>query len=102
MVRAAFFAILPLIFLAILGCRPNPGSGPFDPEEDCPSLQAFAGQWRFDLDKTLTAQRAAGIDEQQIKQLRKFHADHPELGPMHPDLTTAGNVAVGSGTISSE
>jgi hypothetical protein len=102
MVRAAVFAILPLISLVILGCRPNPASGPLGPEEDCPSLKAFAGQWRFDLDKTLTAQKAAGIDEQQIKQLRKFYADHPELGPMHPDLTIKGNVAVGNGTISSE
>jgi hypothetical protein len=100
--NAAFKPTLLLIGVALIGCTPNSSDGPPGPATDAPLLSQFAGQWVFDFDKTLAAQKAAGSTDDKIAQLRKLYADHPMLGKMHPDLTIKGNVAVGSGTPSSE
>ncbi|MFM9960021.1 MAG: hypothetical protein ACKV2Q_02210 [Planctomycetaceae bacterium] len=98
----ALFAVLPLISFAMIGCGLDPAEGPLGPPSESRLLAPFAGQWVFDFEKTLTAQKAAGVTDEQIAQLRKVFADNPTIGKMHPDLTIQGNVAVGSGLLSSE
>jgi hypothetical protein len=65
-------------------------------------LSQFAGQWAFEFEKTLAAQKAAGATKEQIARVRKLYAENPALGKMHPDLTVNGDVAVGAGTPSFE
>lgn len=95
-------AIFILTSFAVIGCGSNTASGPFGAPRASVLMTPFAGEWAFEFDKTLAAQKTAGVSNQQIEQLRKFHADNPALGPMHPDLTFDGNVAVGAGLPSSE
>ncbi|MCA8986137.1 MAG: hypothetical protein KDA78_00755 [Planctomycetaceae bacterium] len=91
-----------MVTLFVIGCGSNPASGPFGEPESSPLMVPFAGTWTLEFEKTLEAQKAAGVSEEQIEQTRKFFADHPQFGKMHPDLTFEGNVAVGEGVISSE
>ncbi|HSQ54116.1 MAG TPA: hypothetical protein VLM40_00095 [Gemmata sp.] len=65
-------------------------------------LRPYAGHWVFNFEKTLAAQKAAGVTDDQIAKVRKLYTSNPQLGKMHPDLTFDGNVAVGSGPIPSE
>lgn len=100
--NTATTSLLVLIGVVAIGCTPNTSDGPFGPTDDSPLLSQFAGQWVFDFDKTLAAQKAAGMSDGQIAQLRKLYADNSVLGKMHPDLTIKGNVAIGPGIPSSE
>ena len=100
--RIAIFAVLPLLSFAASGCGTSSSDGPFGPERDSPLLTPFAGQWVFDFDKTLAAQKAAGATDERIAQIRKLFTDNPQLGRLQPDLTIKGDVAVGSGSPSSE
>ena len=110
--KAAILALWALLPLAGTGCGPtsssgpagleDPSSGPFGPESDSPLLAPFAGHWLFEFEKTLAAQKADGVSDEQIAQLRKLFSDNLQLGKMHPDLTIKGNVAVGTGMINSE
>jgi hypothetical protein len=102
-VRPSFLLILPL--LALAGCNVEqglPGEGPFGPPRQSALLAPLAGHWSFDLEKTLAAQKAAGVADEQIEQVRKLYADHPEFGQMHADLDIKGDEAVSSGPLSSE
>ena len=71
---------LTLILLA--GCGVNgdaPESGPFGAPDASPLLEPFAGDWAFDFDGTLEAQKAAGVDEAVLAQMRKFYSENPQL-----------------------
>lgn len=95
-------AILILASFAVAGCGSDSASGPFGAPSASPLMTPLTGTWTFDFDKTLDAQKAAGVSDEQIAQLRKLFADNPALGKMHPDLTFDGNVAIGAGLLSSE
>lgn len=97
-----FAAIMFLVSIAMAGCGSDTASGPFGAPSASPLMTPCAGTWTFDLDKTLDAQKAAGVTDERIAQLRKLFADNQSLGKMHPDLTFDGNVAVGAGLLSSE
>jgi hypothetical protein len=94
-------ALLPTIG----GCGTDaavPGGGPFGAPAESRLLAGFAGQWDFDFEKTLDAQKAGGATDQQIETLRKLYAENPLLGKMHPDMTISGNEAVCAGTPAGE
>jgi len=94
--------LLVLMGVTAIGCTPTSSDGPFGPANASPLLSQFAGRWVFEFDKSLAAQKAAGVTDEQIAQLRKLYTDNPILGKMHPDLTIRGDTAVGAGTPSSE
>ncbi len=73
------------------------GGGPFGAPDESRLLSPFAGVWVFDFEKTLAAQKAAGVSDEQIENLRKLYSANPQLGKMHTDLKITGNEAVGSG-----
>lgn len=100
------WAALPLI-VSGCGMEATPGgagpgagaaseSGPFGPPSNSRLLSPFAGAWRFDLEKTLAAQKDGGAGEEELASIRKLYADNPQLGAMHADLTITGNEAVGA------
>ena len=95
-------ALLILASLLLAGCDTNSGSGPLGPPRKSALMAPFAGKWEFNFEKTLAAQKAAGATDDQITQIRQLYEANPVLGKMHPDLTFDGNVAVGSGLLSSE
>ena len=95
-------ALVTMASLFTIGCGANPASGPFGAPHASMLMTPFAGNWRFEFEQSLAAQKAAGISEEQIAQIRKFYADNPALGKMHADITIDGNVAVGAGPLSSE
>ena len=95
-------AIVILASIAVVGCGSNSASGPFGASSASPLMTPFTGTWMFEFDKTLDAQKAAGVADEQIVQLRKLFADNPALGKIHPDITFDGNAAVGAGLPSSE
>jgi hypothetical protein len=89
-------ALLP----ALAGCGADmagPGGGPFGAPGHSELLAPFAGDWVFDFERTLAAQKAAGATDEQIEKLRKLYAENPRFGKMHPDMTITGNVAVCAG-----
>lgn len=100
--RIEFASLLVFTCMIGNGCTPNAFDGPLGPPDGSPLLSPFAGKWVFDFDKTLAAQEAAGVSEEQIAELRKLFADNPILGKMHEDLMIKGNVVFGVGTPSSE
>ncbi len=95
------FACLLALFSGLSGCGSDmagPGGGPFGAPAASRLLSPFAGERAFDFEKTLAAQKAAGVpDLEQIEKLRKLYSENPLLGKMRPDLTITGNEAVGSG-----
>lgn len=91
------FLCIALLFI-FSGCNENSSKiddGPFGPPKESKLLSPFAGQWRFDFEKTLNAQKAAGATEENLNKIRKLYNDNPELGKMHSDLVIIGNIAVG-------
>ena len=72
-------------------------AGPFGAPAESRLLSPFAGQWAFDFEKTLDAQKAAGATDKKIEKLRKLYARNPQFGKMHSDMTITGNEAVCSG-----
>lgn len=91
-----------IVSLFAIGCTSDSASGPFGAPRASAVMAPFAGTWTFDFEKTLAVQRAAGVTEEQIEQIRKLYSANPALGKMHPDLTFDGNVAAGAGNLSSE
>lgn len=93
------------LLLGVMGCEYDPagsGAGPFGSPGDSPQLQPFAGDWQFDLDKTLETRVAGGASDAEIESLRKLYAENPQHGKMHPDLSITGNEAVGRDVVESE
>jgi len=91
---------LTALLSALSGCEGDmarPGDGPFGAPAESRLLAPFAGAWIFDFEKTLDAQKAAGVKDEQIDTLRKLYSDNPQFGKMHPDVTITGNEAVCSG-----
>jgi hypothetical protein len=92
------FVALPALILVFSGCGDHSTpDGPFGAPSESPLLAAFAGEWTFDFERTLAAQRAAGVSDENIERLRKLNAENPQFGRMHPDMTIKGNEAVCSG-----
>ena len=103
MFNIRLFLILLLFPFLVVGCQPKSSNRSFDPDGDSPLLTPFAGHWVFEFEKTLAAEKAAGVvTDEQIAGMRKLFADNPQLRPMHADLTMRGNVAIGSGIVSCE
>lgn len=100
--RFLFLNVLTMVALFASGCGSNTASGPFGAPKSSALMAPFAGAWTFEFEKTLAAQMAAGVTDEQIDQIRKLYASNPALGKMHPDITFDGNVAVGAGILSSE
>ncbi|MGE5192646.1 MAG: hypothetical protein ACM3U2_09100 [Deltaproteobacteria bacterium] len=101
-VRSVFAGAM---LLALSGCGADlggPGNGPFGAPAQSRLLAPFAGDWVFDFEKTLDAQKAAGATDEQIESLRKLYAENPQFGKMHPDMTIAGNEAACSGSPAAE
>jgi hypothetical protein len=99
------FVALPALLLVISGCGDDStplSGGPFGAPGESPLLAPFSGGWAFDFEKTLAAQKAAGVSEENIERLRKLYAENPQLGRMHPDMTIKGNEAVCSGMPAAE
>lgn len=93
------------ITIVLSGCGDSmtpPGSGPFGAPGESRLLAPFAGDWTFDFEKTLEAQKAAGVSDENIERLRKLYTDNPQFGKMHPDMTINGNEAVCSGVPAAE
>jgi hypothetical protein len=91
---------LSVIPIALAGCDDSltpPGSGPFGAPNESRLLAPFSGEWMFDLERTLEAQKAAGVSEANIARMRKLYAGNPQIGKMHPDMTIKGNEAACSG-----
>ena len=65
-------------------------------------MTPFAGEWIFDLDKTLVSLKKAGATDEHLAQLRTSYTGNPPRRNMHSDITFDGNVAVGAGPVSSE
>jgi hypothetical protein len=57
-------------------------------------LAPFQGTWRFDVEQTLAARKAAGAPEDEIARLRKMYEARPELIPKG-DLVIRDNEALG-------
>lgn len=102
MSKTAIFVLLPLLVIAVIGCGSNSSNRPFDIDGESPLLAPFAGDWKFEFEKTLVAYRAAGVTDEQIATIRKLYADNPKMTKLHSDLTMKGNVAVGLGVPSCE
>jgi hypothetical protein len=100
--QTILFASFLFIFSSCSGNSSQTGNGPFGPPHNSKLLSPFAGEWVFDFDKTIAAQKAAGASEKDIEGIRKLYGDHPELGKLHPDLSIAGNEAIGSEIPASE
>lgn len=98
----SLIAILTLASFAVVGSGSNSASGLFGASSSSPLTTPITGTWMFEYDKTLDAQKAAGVSDEQIAQIRKLFADNRAFGNMHPDITFDGNVAVGAGLPSSE
>jgi hypothetical protein len=99
-----FFLIATFVGLSS-GCGGGPvasGGGPFGRPQESRLLAPFAGEWAFDFESTLAAQKAAGASEEEIDRWRKLYADNPQFGQMHPDMKITGTEAVCSGIPASE
>lgn len=92
--RICLMVICTVALLAVLGCEARPQGGPLGPVRDSPLLTTFAGEWKFDFERTLQARIAAGRPAEEIALLRELQAKLPQLG-MHSDLTITGDTAVG-------
>jgi hypothetical protein len=77
-------------------------TGPLGKPRPSALLAPFAGTWAFDFDKTVDAQRAAGVTKEEIERLRKMYAQDPQFRKLYADLVITGNQAVGSGIPSEE
>jgi hypothetical protein len=78
------------------------GPGPFGKPVASEMFAPFAGDWVFDFEQTLAAQKSAGASDQELEMLRKQHAQNPRVFDTHHDVTISGNEAVGSGVPSAE
>jgi len=78
------------------------GDGPFGAPGESRLLAPFSGDWSIDFEKTLEAQKAAGVSDENIERLRKLYADNPQFGKMHPDMTIKGDEAVCAGVPAAE
>jgi hypothetical protein len=94
------FVAFPALLLVLIGCDASPTppeGGPFGAPDESRLLSPFAGDWVFDFETTLAAQKAGGLSEENIKRLRTLYAENPQFGKMHADMTIKGNEAVCSG-----
>ncbi len=100
--KSILFFFLPTMFLFAIGCGDASDSGPFGAVKESILLSPFAGEWVIDFEKSLDAQKAAGASEEDIERLRKFYAENPQFGKMHPDMNITGDIAICAGTPNSE
>jgi len=96
------FICISMLFVALIGCESDADRGPFGPAEKSALLAPFAGEWIFDSEKTLEALKSAGATDKQIEGLRKLGTENPLVGQMHANMKITGDVAVGTGDLSSE
>lgn len=100
------FICLPTLILFAVGCGgaadSTADSGPFGPVKESLILSSFAGEWVFDFEKTLDSLNSAGASEEDIEQLRKLYTENPQIDKFHPDIKITGDIAIGSGILSSE
>ena len=104
--RSPWWRVSALAVLALVaGCEnraaPEPRHGPFGPALPSRLLAPFQGAWKFDVEQTLAAQKAAGAPEDEITRLRKMYETRPELIP-EGDLVIRDNEALGFHRPSSE
>jgi len=95
---------LAALLVVLAGCgRPSfNAGGPFGAPRSSQLLAPFAGDWVLDFERTLEAQRKAGVPEATLDMTRKFAVEHPEFGKPHWNMKINGDEAISTERMASE